>query len=212
AVELADVYALIARLGVRIWEVFFLVGVGRGSGVAEVTPAQAEDLCHFLVDAGQRGMTVRTVEAPFFRRVRVSRDAWGGGDAAAAFGLGPLYRSLSERMALAPALEQRGSSTTLATGDGRGVIFVGHDGEVRASGFLPVSLGNVREADLADLYASHPTLVAMRGGALSGPCGSCAHRRLCGGSRARAYAVTGDELSSDPLCARVAAGYIGIVS
>ena len=210
--ELADVFALVARLGVRIWEVFFLVGVGRGSGLAEVTPDQAEDVCHFLVDAGARGMTVRTVEAPFFRRVQAAREEWRGADVAEGFGLGPLYRALAARLASAPTVPGRRSSATLATGDGRGVVFVGHDGAVRASGFLPVDVGNVREGDLADLYATSPALTAMRRGDLAGPCGACAHRRLCGGSRARAYAATGDELASDPLCVRAAGPYIGVAS
>ena len=210
--ELADVFALVARLGVRIWEVFFLVGVGRGSGLAEVTPDQAEDVCHFLVDAGARGMTVRTVEAPFFRRVQAAREEWRGADVAEGFGLGPLYRALAARLASAPTVPGRRSSATLATGDGRGVVFVGYDGAVRASGFLPVDVGNVREGDLADLYATSPALTAMRRGDLAGPCGACAHRRLCGGSRARAYAATGDELASDPLCVRAAGPYIGVAS
>ena len=68
--ELADLAALLVRHGVRTWEVFFLIGVGRGNAIAEIEDDEYEDVCHFLVDAAQYGMTVRTVEAPFFRRVR----------------------------------------------------------------------------------------------------------------------------------------------
>ena len=73
--ELPDIAALMAETGVAIWEVFFLVHVGRGEATGAITPAEHEDVCHFLYDASHYGFTVRTVEAPFFRRVVVQRRA-----------------------------------------------------------------------------------------------------------------------------------------
>ena len=199
--ELADVLALLRSVGVSIWEVFFLVGVGRGVDVQEISARQAEDVCHFLVDATTYGMTVRTVEAPFFRRVQAERAAAGDADPAVTFTLGPLYATLRQRL----DREVRGDvrttrSHSLATGDGRGIIFVGHDGEVHASGFLPVTLGNIRETPLRDIYQTNPLLTAIRAGTLEGACGRCDYYRLCGGSRARAYVRTGSVLGEDPLC------------
>ncbi len=199
--ELADVLALLRSVGVSIWEVFFLVGVGRGVDVQEISARQAEDVCHFLVDATTYGMTVRTVEAPFFRRVQAERAAAGDVDPAVTFTLGPLYATLRQRL----DREVRGDvrttrSHSLATGDGRGIIFVGHDGEVHASGFLPVTLGNIRETPLRDIYQTNPLLTAIRAGTLEGACGRCDYYRLCGGSRARAYVRTGSVLGEDPLC------------
>lgn len=49
-----------------------------------------------------------------------------------------------------------------ATGDGKGIIFVGYNGEVHPSGFLPLSLGNVKEENLKGIYTTHPLLVGMR--------------------------------------------------
>ena len=73
--DLPGVAALVARLGARIWEVFFLVQVGRGAAAGPVSPAAHEDICHFLYDASAYGFVVRTVEAPFFRRVVQARRA-----------------------------------------------------------------------------------------------------------------------------------------
>ena len=200
--ELADIAALLERLGVGIWEVFFLVGVGRGANVDEISPEMAEDVSHFLVDVANRGMTVRTVEAPFFRRVHEQRLEADVEDPATHFGLGELYRELSAE--LGPRRADRiGHSATLATGDGRGIIFVAHDGEVHASGFLPVSLGNVRDETLGSIYATHSLLTELRAGHLGGACGVCDYSRLCGGSRARAFARSGDALGEDPACLRV---------
>ncbi len=201
--ELADVLSLLRSVGVSIWEVFFLVGVGRGVDVQEISARDAEDVCHFLVDATTYGITVRTVEAPFFRRVQAEREAAGDVDPAASFTLGPLYETLRRRL----DMEVRGDvhttrSHSLATGDGRGIIFVGHDGEVHASGFLPVTLGNVRETSLGEIYQSNPLLTEIRAGNLEGACGRCDYYRLCGGSRARAYVRTGSVLGEDPLCIR----------
>jgi AdoMet-dependent heme synthase len=203
AAELAEVLSLIRRCGVAIWEVFFLVGVGRGTAISEVSAADAEDICHFLVDATSFGVTVRTVEGPFFRRVQAERARDVARDPRETFSLGPLYSALRARLDEEPGRVSRpAASQTLATGDGRGVIFVGHDGEVHASGFLPVSLGNVTTAALGDIYATHPMLTQLRAGALEGACGACDYARLCGGSRARAFARRGRVLGDDPACVR----------
>ncbi|MGC8499083.1 MAG: TIGR04053 family radical SAM/SPASM domain-containing protein [Acidimicrobiales bacterium] len=199
--ELADVVGLLRRLGISIWEVFFLVGVGRGIDLDEVGPDQAEDVCHFLVDVTTRGMTVRTVEAPFFRRVQAARRQLGGPPSPEQ--VGPLYATLHRRLEeLALPAARPAASHSLATGDGRGIVFVGHDGAVLASGFLPVPLGNIRERDLASIYAKSPILAEIRAGRFSGACGHCEVSQLCGGSRARAYAHSGDVLGEDPACVR----------
>jgi len=199
--ELADVFALLRDTGVTIWEVFFLVGVGRGTAIVEVEPDEAEDISHFLVDVTTYGMTVRTVEAPFFRRVQAQREPFGLDEARDHFKLGELYERLHQRLDLDGAVHDHPvRSTTLATGDGRGIIFVGFDGAVHASGFLPSVLGNVRDVPLATVYAESLLLSAIRGGYYLGECGRCDFSRLCGGSRARAFAHTGRVLADDPAC------------
>jgi radical SAM protein len=193
--ELADIAAAVAADGVRMWEVFFLVHVGRGVAAGAVGPAEHEEVCHFLYDASHRGFVVRTVEAPFFRRVVASRRA---GQPAPE---GELYRTLAARLQhlLGPATRPP-SAHTASTRDGKGILFVAHDGEVYPAGFLPLPLGNVRQHPLRDIYRDDPLLRDIRAGRFTGRCGSCEYTDLCGGSRARAYAHAGDPLAEDPAC------------
>jgi radical SAM protein with 4Fe4S-binding SPASM domain len=202
--ELADLAALLVRHGVRTWEVFFLVGVGRGETVSEIAPDQYEDVCHFLVDAARYAMTVRTVEAPFFRRVRDWRSKRPDLDPGSEFGLGPLYGELHQR--LRENLGEPRSEVlapTSGTRDGKGIVFVAHDGEVYPAGFLPLSLGSVRETPVLEIYRKSPVLISIRKAAFPGRCGRCEYADECGGSRARAYATTGDPLGDDPACSYV---------
>lgn len=207
AAELADIAVLLRTLGVSVWEVFFLVKVGRGASVEELSPPECEDVAHFLVDASRYGLTVRTVEAPFFRRVAAWRREAEPHDPVARFSLGPLYRQLVARLR-----ERLGEpdgpprAQSAGTRDGKGIVFVAHDGHVYPAGFLPVSLGNVRERSIVDIYRHHPLLRAIREARFAGRCGVCEYRDLCGGSRARAYAASGDPLGEDPACPYVPAG------
>lgn len=193
--ELADIAALMAETGVAIWEVFFLVHVGRGEATGAITPAEHEDVCHFLVDSSHHGFTVRTVEAPFFRRIVVQRKA--GLPAPAT----PTYVALRDRLVeLAGPGESRSTAHTVSTRDGKGIVFVAYDGEVYPAGFLPLPLGSVRETPLAEIYRDNEVLRSIRASEFSGRCGRCEFADLCGGSRARAYADTGDPLAEDSAC------------
>ena len=93
--ELADIASLLQRSGVNVWEVFFLIATGRGNRIEATSARENEDICHFLVDASRYGFTVRTVEAPFFRRVVVDRRRIGDVPPEHAFELGPLYSHLA---------------------------------------------------------------------------------------------------------------------
>jgi AdoMet-dependent heme synthase len=196
--ELADLAGLVQQTGARIWEVFFLVHVGRGVVSGAITPEEHEDVCHFLVDASRYGFTVRTVEAPFFRRVVADRRA--GAQAPTT----QVYRALSQRLTelLGPPNDRSGAHTA-ATRDGKGIVFVAHDGEVYPAGFLPLGLGNLRDRPLREIYRDDTLLRQIRAAEFSGRCGSCEYADLCGGSRARAFAATGDPLAEDPACAYV---------
>jgi radical SAM protein with 4Fe4S-binding SPASM domain len=201
--ELADVVAQLKRSAVDIWELFFVIATGRGANVAATSPEQNEDICNFLVDASRYGMTVRTVEAPFYRRVVLDRLAECPGSV---FGhqTGATYDSLLTRLheALGPPPHSI-RAPSVATRDGKGIVFVAANGEVFPSGFLPVSLGSIRETPLVEIYRNHPLLQSIRSAAFPGVCGSCRFTDLCGGSRSRAYASSGDPLGDDPGCVLV---------
>ena len=77
-----------------------------------------------------------------------------------------------------------------------------HTGDICPSGFLPIACGNVRQDALATIYRHHPLFVSLRDvDQLGGKCRECEFRKVCGGSRARAYAVTGDAFAEEPACA-----------
>ena len=200
--ELADVADLIARAGAHIWEVFFLVQVGRGVATDAISPAEHEDVCHFLYDASQHGFIVRTVEAPFFRRVVASRRE---GEPAPTT---DLYKAMSARLEtlMGPAVGKPRAQTA-STRDGKGILFVAYDGEVNPAGFLPMPLGNVRDAPIANIYRDDPLLRQIRAAEFTGRCGVCEYADLCGGSRARAYAASGDPLGEDSACPYVPFGF-----
>jgi len=95
-----------------------------------------------------------------------------------------------------------GRRTGSGVNDGKGFAFVSHRGDVFPSGFLPAKAGNVRERPLGEIYRDSPLFRSLRDASLlKGRCGACEFRELCGGSRARAFALTGDPLAEDPLCA-----------
>jgi radical SAM protein len=201
--ELGDLAVQLSRIGVHVWEVFFLIHVGRGIDINELAPAETEDVAHFLYDAASYGFIVRTVEAPFFRRVVTWRAALDPSlDPAEHFRLGPLYGRLRTRMRAElgePTTAVR--AQTMGTRDGNGILFVAHDGAVCPAGFLPLELGNVRTENVVALYRNHPMLLSIRKGDFHGRCGHCEFSTLCGGSRSRAYAASGDPLGEDPACA-----------
>jgi radical SAM protein len=202
--ELAQIADLVKRTGSHIWEVFFLVHVGRGSTTGAVSAGEHEDVCHFLYEASQHGFIVRTVEAPFFRRVVAQRRAGGPPPDSV------LYHALATGLTglLGPPARPP-SAHTSPTRDGKGIVFVAHDGEVYPAGFLPIGLGNIRSRQLSDIYREDPLLHAIRDARFAGRCGECEYADLCGGSRARAYAATGDPLGDDPACPYRPAGVPG---
>lgn len=198
--ELADIAVLMHNIGVDVWEVFFLIATGRGTHGSASSPLENEDVCNFLVDASRYGFTVRTVEAPFFRRIAAERRAHIDIESVAC-NTGALYERLRDRLFSqlgSPTKPQR--TTSAATRDGKGTIFVAANGDVRPSGFLPLRLGNVREEKLLDIYRDNPLLRTIRAAGFKGVCATCSYNQLCGGSRARAFAASGDPLGSDPGC------------
>lgn len=90
------------------------------------------------------------------------------------------------------------------TNDGRGTMFISHQGEIYPSGFLRLRTGIVWTDNLVDTYRSSPVIGALRDTTrLKGKCGVCQFNEVCGGSRTRAYGMTGDMLGTDPSCAYV---------
>lgn len=193
--ELPRMLRLIRDLGIKTWELFFLVKTGRGTNVDDVTPEQSEDVCNFVYDASFYGITIRCVEGPFIRRVlRLRTESEGYWEKK---GYLSLRRGLS---GLGIPSAGRSSLSPRGTLDGDGVIFVGYDGAIRPGGLVSVDIGNVKKDDLVHVYRENELLLRIRRREMSGPCGTCGFKAVCGGSRARAFSSTGDPLASDPAC------------
>ncbi len=162
---------------------------------------------HDLAGGARAGLqlAVRPVEERALRR------AHDGGPALPAGGHpAPPPGGSGERERAGGALMVTGAGYSFADGlgqsgkgvnDGNGFAFVSHTGDVCPSGFLPLAAGNVREQSFVEIYRNSPLFRELRDyGRLKGKCGLCDFRDVCGGSRARAFAVTGDYMESDPYC------------
>ncbi|MEV5985603.1 TIGR04053 family radical SAM/SPASM domain-containing protein [Streptomyces sp. NPDC052051] len=202
--DLPAIARLVLDHGAMLWSAFFLVPTGRGRRLGMLTPAEVEDVLNFVYDVG---MTVpaKTTEAHHFRRVALQRKvlADAGEDHVAVLGLGPLYRQLSDHSAELGLASggRRARRPPLDVNAGRGFVFVSHTGTVHPSGFLPLGAGSVRETPLTEIYRTSELFTGLRDAdRLGGRCGACEFRRVCGGSRSRAYGVTGDPYAEEPWC------------
>lgn len=183
---LPRIHGLVGQLGAAGWELFFLVPTGRGRLLAneELPAADQERVLRWLYRVQRHSpIPVKQICAPHFRRVEA--------------------QSARARQEKRPArITTR--LTTMSRGclAGNGFAFVSHVGDVCGCGFLPLSVGNVRERSFSELYLNAPLFQAFRDPSrLGGDCGACEYRALCGGCRARAYAATGDPLAEEPDCA-----------
>ncbi|MEX2583978.1 MAG: radical SAM protein [Gemmatimonadota bacterium] len=183
---LPEMHGLVGGLGAAGWELFFLVPTGRGRLLAdeELPAAEQEQVLRWLYRLQRHSpFPVKQICAPHFRRVEAQS-----------------ARTRHERR---PARVTT-RLTTMSRGclAGNGFAFVSHVGDVCGCGFLPLSVGNVRERRFSELYLEAPLFEAFRDPSrLGGDCGACEYRALCGGCRARAYAATGDPLAEEPDCA-----------
>jgi radical SAM protein len=180
--ELPRTAELVAGIAPVLWSVFFVVPVGRAGLAQQLGRDSCERVFHFLYEWSERtGVAVKTTAAPAYRRVVLQREA---------------ARRTAGRRRATPA------HRPLAVNDGKGFLFVSHTGDVQPSGFLPLTTENVRDTRLVEIYRYSRLFHALRDESrLGGKCGVCPFRSLCGGSRARAYAVSGDFLAEDPACA-----------
>ncbi len=192
--HLDELVALVRSLGVVFWEVFFLIPMGRGSAMRSLTAEQFETVFDRMQRLSrEESFIVKLTEGQHYRRFLAQNKRVQAAVAAA-----PAHPG-----ARPPAHTPRGiGMSPQAVNSGKGFAFVDHRGNICPSGFLAIPAGNVRTHRLAEVYRGAPIFRELRDPkALKGKCGRCQFLSICGGSRARAYAVTGDYLASDPFCA-----------
>lgn len=210
--EAPELLKTVLGMGAFMWYTFMLVPTGRGANLNALTPAEREDVLHWLHDISDR-IAIKTTEAPQYRRIAIQRDRLKEAglplvDQTATEGpqhRGELYHYLASETTklLGDHPEKpRMPRAPMAVNSGSGFAFVDHIGDVYPNGFLPMHCGNVKQTPFHQIYRESPVFQALRRpDEFKGKCGVCEFNKLCGGSRSTAYAMTGDYLASDPTCA-----------
>jgi radical SAM protein len=191
---LDEMIALMERLGIVLWSVFFLVPTGRGQTIDLISAEEFEEVFAKLYKTSKRvRFDIKSTEAQHYRRYLLQKRV-------------EVRRQGGTPRDLMPNFTGMGSADGIGRApkginDGKGFVFISHQGEVFPSGFLPVSAGNVRKESLAELYRNSPLFQELRTTAnLEGKCGRCEFKEICGGSRARSYALTGNMFAEEPCC------------
>jgi radical SAM protein len=194
--EIDAIVALMESLNITLWSVFFLVPTGRGK-LNDLLSAEEFEWVFAKVYSLSKtaSFDIKTTEAQHYRRYLLQQRV-------AERKLGIDVASQHERAVDAIGRAPRGLN------DGKGFVFISHKGEVFPSGFLPLSAGSIRDRELATIYRDSPLFRDLRDTSrLEGKCGSCEFKEICGGSRARAYALTGNPHAEEPCCSYVPKGY-----
>jgi radical SAM protein len=195
--DLDNLCALFEKLAI-------LVPVGRGQLSALLSGEEFEEVFGKIYELSHRvNFQIKTTEAMHYRRYLLQHNleerrmghghphSAGGGNA----------KGYEAGAPTSDAQTRTASWATRRVNDGKGFLFVSHVGNVYPSGFLPIHAGNVKETPLQEIYRNAPIFKSLRDTSkLEGKCGACEYKEICGGSRARAYAVTGDPLAQEPCC------------
>ncbi|MGZ8498594.1 MAG: TIGR04053 family radical SAM/SPASM domain-containing protein [Candidatus Binatia bacterium] len=204
--DLPAIAAMIAEHGIKLWALFLLIAVGRAARPEirrlNITAKEIESLFHWLYDLAKSApFDVTPREGYHYRRVLLQRRA-----AELAMPVEQLLAEANARSLTPTEVAPNGKAAKilrapLGVNDGRGVVFISHTGNVQPSGFLTLVGGNIRSQPLPDIYRSSDVFTRVRDfSQLKGKCGVCEFKSICGGSRSRAYAITGDPMRSDPYC------------
>ncbi|HYM76395.1 MAG TPA: radical SAM protein [Candidatus Dormibacteraeota bacterium] len=174
---------LLTRLDIVLWNVFFFVPANREESAAMLSAEEHEQVFAKLYAASKRvHFQIKTTEGPHYQRYLLQQRV----------------RESRGRLSQAEVI----AGAPRGVNDSRGLIFINYHGEAYPSRFLPLSAGNVTAESLSHVYGTSPLFVSLRDSSrLHGKCGRCPVRSICGGSRARAYVMTGDLFASDPCCA-----------
>ena len=154
----------------------------QGKALNEVSPAEGERIMRWVFELSQHSpFQVKTTEAPSYRRIAIET-----------------MRTTGKH---APEMKANSVYHGFQIRDGHGIVFVSNLGEIYPSGFLPLRCGNVRVDSLVNVYRNSETFRGLHSpDQFHGKCGACEYSHICGGSRARAFAYTGDALGTDPFC------------
>ncbi|MCA9160022.1 MAG: radical SAM protein [Planctomycetales bacterium] len=169
-----------ADFDIALWSIFFLIPVGRAGQMPRLGAEECEQAFERLWQQSKiQPYMIKTTEAPHYRRYVIQHQ------------IPKAAQGDSRPRAFIPA----------GINDGKGVMFVSHTGTIHPTGFLPVVCGVFPMQSVVQVYQDSPIFQSLRNSdRLQGKCGECEFRNVCGGSRARAYAVTGNMFAEEPDC------------
>ncbi|MBI5629921.1 MAG: TIGR04053 family radical SAM/SPASM domain-containing protein [Elusimicrobia bacterium] len=199
---LEDMVALTKAAKVAFWEVFFLIPMGRGQALGGLSAEQFELVFDRLYRLNyEDSFIVKLTEAQHYRRFVIQKEL------AAPRCEGSAAERIRRIVARPRGINGSLGMSPQAVNAGKGIVFIDHMGNICPSGFLPIPAGNLRRQKLSEVYRGSPLFLELRDpGRLMGKCGTCEFASMCGGSRARAYAMTSDYMASDPGCAYAGGG------
>jgi radical SAM protein len=180
--DIPAVYELLKEFDIARWSLFFLISVGRGKVLQQMDDAQVIELMTWIYETARTApFVVATTEAPHYRRFA-------------------LEKMRSEGMT-GEQIKRSGAYRSFGIRDGHGIVFVSNTGDICPAGFLPLTAGNVRKDRIAEVYRDSEIFRELHDPTqFKGRCGLCEYHSICGGSRARAFAASGDALGEDPFC------------
>ncbi|HKO14133.1 MAG TPA: TIGR04053 family radical SAM/SPASM domain-containing protein [Acidobacteriaceae bacterium] len=210
--DLDNLSVLLTQKNIVMWSFFFLVPVGRGQVADLLTGEEFEAVFAKMWELTKRvPFAIKTTEAMHYRRYLIQQRMKEGRPTVGVHDDAGAAPTAHHGWASHPGRGSEDKAVGWATkrvNDGRGFVFISHIGKVYPSGFLPIEGGDLHADTLAHIYQESPIFVKLRDSdQLHGKCGACEFRNICGGSRARAYAVTGDVLAEEPCCIYVPRGY-----
>jgi heme b synthase len=199
--ELPQILDLAVSLGASAFHPFMLVPTGRAADLVniELTPDEYEKTLEWVRErSAEVDIFFKPTCAPHYHRIirqKVGTTKMHPGAHSASAGRSQHSVATTSMSALS-----RG-----CTG-GISFAFISHTGDVQICGFLPIVCGNVRHTGLnfVKIWNESEVFNTLRDyKRLGGKCGVCEFVNVCGGCRARAYAIAGDFLGPEPYCSYV---------
>ena len=180
--DIPNIYEVLKPFGIARWSLFFLISVGRGATLHSMSVEESQPLMQWIYETSKNApFVVATTEAPSYRRFALEK--------------------MRQEGMTGEEIKQSRSYRSFGIRDGHGIMFVSNTGEIAPAGFLPLVAGNIRTDNVVDIYRNAPLFRSLHDpNQFEGRCGICEFHAICGGSRARAYAATGDPLAEDPFC------------
>jgi len=185
--NVADIPAIMdlaEEMGACAFHVFMLVPTGRAEELQDelIGPEECERFLRWVqAEMEKRDMAIKVTCAPQF--YRIAQQAAQGKETSGRKRVDGLDRMTRGCLA------------------GTAFCFISHVGDVYPCGYLELNCGNVREKSIQTIWDNADLFVTLRNFKnYTGRCGKCEFVEICGGCRARAYAVTGDYLQDEPLC------------